>query len=87
MMSSLRVSPYTQGVVKVAEVIENRKRSDALRLECGSLLPLSACLLAGAPVAGSKLPVPQAGASSRTPDGCDFDGTLALYLGGLERSQ
>ncbi|MGO8788265.1 MAG: hypothetical protein ACLQVL_12905 [Terriglobia bacterium] len=36
-------------------------------LECGSLLPLSARLLAGALWAGTKLPAQKAGASSRTP--------------------
>ena len=42
-------------------------------LECGSLLPLSARLLAGALSAGSKLPAQKAGASSRTPYRRDFD--------------
>ncbi|MGO8791431.1 MAG: hypothetical protein ACLQVL_29135 [Terriglobia bacterium] len=48
-------------------------------LECGSLLPLSARLLAGALWAGSKLPARKAGASSRTsrtPYRRDFDLTL-----------
>ena len=42
-------------------------------LECGSLLPLSARLLAGALWAGGKLPAQKAGASSRTPYRDDFD--------------
>ena len=46
-------------------------------LECGSLLPLSARLLAGALSAGSKLPAQKAGASSRTPYRRDFDVALA----------
>ena len=45
-------------------------------LECGSLLPLSARLLAGALSAGSKLPAEKAGASSRTPYRRDFDVAL-----------
>ena len=45
-------------------------------LECGSLLPLSARLLAGALWAGSKLPAEKAGASSRTPYRRDFDVAL-----------
>ena len=45
-------------------------------MECGSSLPLSARLLAGALWAGSKLPAQKAGASSRTPYRHDFDVTL-----------
>ena len=48
-------------------------------MECGSLLPLSACLLAGALGAGSKPPAQKAGASSRTPNRHDFDGTLLTF--------
>ena len=44
-------------------------------MECGSSLPLSARLLAGALWAGSKLPAQKAGASSRTPYRDDFDVT------------
>ena len=53
-------------------------------LECGSLLPLSARLLAGALGAGSKLPAEKAGASSRTPYRRDFDvalGWVVSYFG------
>jgi len=42
-------------------------------MECGSLLPLSARLVAGALGAGSNLPAQKAGASSRTPQRRDFD--------------
>jgi hypothetical protein len=45
-------------------------------VECGSLLPLWARLLAGAPGTGSELPARKAGASSRTPYPRDFDMTL-----------
>ncbi|MGO8786687.1 MAG: hypothetical protein ACLQVL_04795 [Terriglobia bacterium] len=45
-------------------------------LECGSSLPLSARLLAGALSAGSKLPAQKAGASSRTPYRDGFDAPL-----------
>ena len=48
-------------------------------LECGSLLPLSARLLAGALWAGSKLPAQKAGASSRTPYRRDFDVALRRH--------
>ena len=51
-------------------------------MECGSLLPLSARLLAGALWAGSKLPAQKAGASSRTPYRRDFDVTLSETSGG-----
>ena len=49
-------------------------------LECGSSLPLSARLLAGALRAGSKQPAQKAGASSRTPYRDDFDVTLISSL-------
>ena len=45
------------------------------------LLPLWPSLLAGVPPAGSKLPARKAGASSRTPHGCDFDATLGGAAG------
>ena len=54
-------------------------------MECGSLLPLSARLLAGALGAGSKLPAQKAGASSRTPNRHDFDGTLRQRSPRLDR--
>ena len=55
-------------------------------LECGSLLPLSASLLAGALWAGSKLPAQKAGASSRTPYRRDFDVPLTLGDRGTSKS-
>ena len=55
-------------------------------LECGSLLPLSARLLAGALEAGSKLPAQKAGASSRTPFRRDFDVALTLGDRGTSKS-
>jgi hypothetical protein len=47
-------------------------------MECGSSLPLSARLLAGALWAGSKLPAQKAGASSRTPYRHDFHVPLVV---------
>jgi hypothetical protein len=46
-------------------------------MECGSLLPLLALLLAGALGAGSELPVQKAGASSRT----HYEGVPLVVLG------
>ena len=47
-------------------------------MECGSLLPLSGRLPAGALQAGTKIPAQnqKVGASSRTPYRLDFDVTL-----------
>ena len=56
----------------------------AANLECGSLLPLSARLLAGALWAGSKQPAQKAGASSRTPYRHDFDVPLGRKGGALQ---
>ena len=55
-------------------------------LECGSLLPLSARLLAGALWAGSKLSAQKAGASSRTPNRRDFDVAVAFSPRGTSKS-